>query len=252
VSARLAGKVAIVTGATEGIGTAVAEAFVAEGARIVAVARRAEPGEHLAARLGNSCRFVAGDVTDPGTAKSAIAEAERAFGPLDVLVNNAGVDLSGVPLLETTEAQARTVFEVNLFGAFRLMLEVARTMAGRGGAIVNVTSRLAHVGLAGSAVYGSSKGALHALSKGAAVEWAALGIRVNAVAPGLTETPMIRAWVNAHDNPDRFRSDRESSIPLGRFADPTDVAAAVVYLASDEAASVTGASIPVDGGYTAA
>jgi NAD(P)-dependent dehydrogenase (short-subunit alcohol dehydrogenase family) len=125
-------------------------------------------------------------------------------------------------------------------------------MRGRGGSIVNVTSRLAHVGLAGSAVYGASKGALHALTRGAAVEWADLGIRVNAVAPGLTETPMIKAWIEARDDPERFRSDREASIPLGRFADPWEVAAAVVYLASDEAASVTGASIAVDGGYTAA
>jgi NAD(P)-dependent dehydrogenase (short-subunit alcohol dehydrogenase family) len=252
VSGRLAGKVAIVTGATEGIGTAIAEAFVAEGAKVVAVARRAEPGERLAARLGDSCRFVAGDVAESATAERAIAVAEQAFGPLDVLVNNAGLDLSGVPLFETTEAQARQVFDVNVFGALQLMLEAARTMAGRGGSIVNVTSRLAHVGLAGSAVYGASKGALHALTRGAAVEWAALGIRVNAVAPGLTETPMIRTWIADQPDPERFRSDRESSIPLGRFAEPADVAAAVVYLASDEAKSVTGASITVDGGYTAA
>jgi NAD(P)-dependent dehydrogenase (short-subunit alcohol dehydrogenase family) len=191
-------------------------------------------------------------VAEPATAERAIVEAERAFGPLDVLVNNAGLDLSGVPLLDTTETQARTVFDVNVFGALQLMLEAARTMSGRGGSIVNVTSRLAHVGLPGSAVYGASKGALHALTRGAAVEWAPLGIRVNAVAPGLTETPMIRVWIEAQDDPTRFRREREASIPLGRFAAPEDVAAAVVYLASDEAASVTGASITVDGGYTAA
>jgi NAD(P)-dependent dehydrogenase (short-subunit alcohol dehydrogenase family) len=191
-------------------------------------------------------------VADPATGESAILEAERAFGPIDVLVNNAGLDLSGVPLLETTETQARTIFDVNVFGALRMMLDAARSMNGRGGAIVNVTSRLAHVGLPGSAVYGASKGALHALTRGAAVEWAPLGIRVNAVAPGLTETPMIRVWVEAQDDPHGFRREREASIPLGRFAAPEHVAAAVVYLASDEAASVTGASITVDGGYTAA
>jgi NAD(P)-dependent dehydrogenase (short-subunit alcohol dehydrogenase family) len=249
---RLDGKVAIVTGATEGIGTAIAEAFVAEGARVVAVARRPEPGERLARRLGDGCRFVAGDVAEPATAERAILEAERSFGPLDVLVNNAGLDLSGVPLLETTETQARTIFDVNVFGSLALMLEAARTMGGRGGSIVNVTSRLAHVGLPGSAVYGASKGALHALTRGAAVEWAPLGIRVNEVAPGLTETPMIRVWVDAQADPAQFRREREASIPLGRFAAPEDVASAVVYLASDEARSVTGASIAVDGGYTAA
>jgi NAD(P)-dependent dehydrogenase (short-subunit alcohol dehydrogenase family) len=252
MSGRLEGKVAIVTGATEGIGTAIAEAFVAEDARVVAVARRPDPGKRLAARLGDGCRFVAGDVADPATAERAIGEAKRRFGPLDVLVNNAGLDLSGVPLLESTEAQARDVFEVNVFGALQVMLRAARAMAGRGGSIVNVTSRLAHVGLAGSAVYGASKGALHALTRGAAVEWAPLRIRVNAVAPGLTETPMIRVWIEAQTDPTSFRSEREASIPLGWFADPSDVAAAVVYLASDEADAVTGASIAVDGGYTAA
>jgi len=125
-------------------------------------------------------------------------------------------------------------------------------MAGRGGSIVNVTSRLAHVGLPGSAVYGASKGALSSLTRGAAVELARLSIRVNEVAPGLTETPMIDLWIAEQPDPEAFRRERAASIPLERFADPDDVAAAVVYLASDEARSVTGARIAVDGGYTAA
>jgi NAD(P)-dependent dehydrogenase (short-subunit alcohol dehydrogenase family) len=251
VSERLAGKVAIVTGATEGIGLAISRAFVDEGASVVAVARRAEPGAQLTAELGDACRFVRGDVADPATAERAVEEAGRAFGPLDVLVNNAALDLSGVPLLETGEAQARELFDVNVLGALHLLRAAARAMAGRGGSIVNVTSRLAHVGLPGSAVYGATKGALHALTRGAAVEWAPLGIRVNAVAPGLTETSMIAVWVDAQPDPGAFRREREASIPQGRFAAPEDVAAAAVYLASDEARSVTGASIAVDGGYTA-
>jgi NAD(P)-dependent dehydrogenase (short-subunit alcohol dehydrogenase family) len=134
-----------------------------------------------------------------------------------------------------------------------MLLACARVMADRGGgSIVNVTSRLGLVGLPGSAWYGASKGALHALTRGAAVEWARAGIRVNSVAPGLTETPMIKTWVEAQDDPVAFRRAREATIPQGRFAEPEDVAAAVVYLASDESASVTGASISVDGGYTAA
>jgi NAD(P)-dependent dehydrogenase (short-subunit alcohol dehydrogenase family) len=252
VSGRLAGKVTIVTGATEGIGRAITGRFVREGASVVAVARRPEPGEALAAELGDRCSFVAGDVGDPATAERAVSEAERTFGLLDVLVNNAALDLSGVPLLETTEAQAREIFDANVFGALHLLQAAARAMRGRGGCVVNVTSRLAHVGLPGSAVYGASKGALSSLTRGAAVELAPLGIRVNEVAPGLTETPMIRVWVEAQPDPEAFRREREASIPLGRFASPEDVAAAVVYLASDEAQSVTGARIAVDGGYTAA
>jgi NAD(P)-dependent dehydrogenase (short-subunit alcohol dehydrogenase family) len=254
VSARLAGKVAVVTGATEGIGRAIAEAFVDEGARVTLVARRARPGLELAAELGaGRASFVEGDVADLATADRAVADALARFGGLDVLVNNAALDLSGVPLFETTPDQAREVFEVNVFGAFWMLLACARVMAERGGgSIVNLTSRLGLVGLAGSAWYGASKGALHALTRGAAVEWARAGIRVNSVAPGLTETPMIATWIDAHDDPAAFRRLREETIPLRRFSTPEEVAAAVVYLASDEAASVTGASISVDGGYTAA
>ncbi len=253
MSGRLAGKAAIVTGATEGIGRAIAHAFVREGARVVLVARRREPGERLAAALGAGTTFVAGDVADPDTADRAAAACQDAFGSLDVLVNNAALDLSGVPLLETTREQAREVFEVNALGALWMLLACGRVMAERGGgAIVNITSRLGLVGLPGSAVYGATKGALHALTRGAAVEWARLGIRVNSVAPGLTETPMIRTWVEAQPDPETFRREREESIPQGRFAEPEDVAAAVVYLASEEARSVTGASLSVDGGYTAA
>ena len=253
MNGRLAGKVAIVTGATEGIGRAIAVAFAREGARQVLVARRAEPGQQLAAELGEErAAFVAGDIGEPSTAERAVETATERFGPLDVLVNNAGLDLSGVPLLETSEAQAREIFDANVFGSLHMLLAAGRAMQGRGGSIVNVTSRLAHVGLPGSAVYGASKGALSSLTRGAAIEWAERGIRVNEVAPGLTETPMISVWVAAQPEPEAFRAERERSIPLGRFAEPEDVAAAVVYLASDESRSVTGALIAVDGGYTAA
>jgi NAD(P)-dependent dehydrogenase (short-subunit alcohol dehydrogenase family) len=250
---RLAGKVAIVTGSTEGIGRAVAVAFAAQGARQVLVARREQPGERLAADLGSDAVFIPGDVAQPATADRAVATALEQFGRLDVLVNNAGADLSGVPLLETTEAQARTVFEVNVFGSLWMLLAAAPVMAdGGGGSIVNLTSRLALVGLPGSAVYGASKGALHALTRAAAVEWARTGVRVNSVAPGLTATPMVATWIQEQDDPETFRAERAESIPQGRFATPDDVASAVVYLASDESASVTGTSISVDGGYTAA
>ena len=215
MSGRLGGKIAIVTGATEGIGRAVAGAFAGEGARLVLVARREQPGVELAGELGaDVASFVGGDVADPATADRAVETALERFGALDVLVNNAALDLSGVPLFDTTLERAREIFDVNVFGALAMQLACARVMAERGGgSIVNVTSRLGLVGLPGSAVYGASKGALHALTRGAAVEWARLGIRVNSVAPGLTETPMITAWVDAQAEPARVS-------PLARGVDP--------------------------------
>ena len=250
---RLAGKTAIVTGATEGIGRAVSEAFAREGAALVLVARRANPTAALAEELGGRAVPIAGDVADRQTADVAVAAAVEGFGRLDVLVNNAGHDLSGVPLFETSAEQARAIFDVNVFGAFWMLLAAGRAMADAGGgSIVNVTSRLGLVGMSGSAWYGASKGALHALTRGAAVEWARLGVRVNSVAPGLTQTAMIDTWIAGQPDPEAFRESRAETIPQGRFATPEDVAAAVLYLASDESASTTGASIAVDGGYTAA
>jgi NAD(P)-dependent dehydrogenase (short-subunit alcohol dehydrogenase family) len=251
---RLEGKVAIVTGATEGIGAAVARRFACEGSSLVLVARRREPGEALAAELGaERAVFVQGDIADAGTSKQAVGAAVGTYGRVDVLVNNAALDLSGVPLLETTLDQIHRLVEVNVVGSVLMLQAAAHAMreAG-GGAIVNLTSRLGLVGLPGSTVYGATKGALHALTRGAAVELAPYGIRVNSVAPGLTETPMVRTWIEEQADPEAFRARHAATIPQGRFATPEEVAAAVLYLASDESASVIGASISVDGGYTAA
>ncbi len=248
---RLAGKTAIVTGATEGIGAAVSRLFAREGARLVLVARRSEPGEALAAELGSEgAVFVAGDVGRPETARAAVEEAGR-FGPLDVLVNNAGLDLSG-DLLEMSEEDARRVFDVNVFGALFMLQAAAAAMRGRGGSVVNLSSRTASVGVPGMAVYGASKGALLALTRAAAIELAPLGIRVNAVAPGLTETPLVKAWIDEQADPSAFRAEAAATIPQGRFGEPEEVAAAVLFLASDEARHITGVSLPIDGGYTAA
>ncbi len=123
---------------------------------------------------------------------------------------------------------------------------------GGGGAIVNVTSRLAHVGVPEMAVYGAAKGALRALTHGTAIELAPLGIRVNAVAPGMTETPLLTEWLESADDPAARRRSVEERVPLGRLATPDQVAAAILFLASDAASHITGATLPVDGGYTAA
>jgi NAD(P)-dependent dehydrogenase (short-subunit alcohol dehydrogenase family) len=248
---RLAGKVAIVTGGTEGIGAAVSRAFRAEGARLVVVARREEPGRLLVEELGSECvRFLASDVGEEATSTAAVEAALESFGKLDVLVNNAALDFVR-EIFDTERADLERVFAANFFGAFAMLRECGRAMREGGGSIVNITSRNASVGVPSMGAYAAAKGALLSLTRIAAIEWAGYGIRVNAVAPGLTDTPLIRAWIEGQPDPAGFEAQLVGSVPLGRLARPEDVAQAVVYLASDESAHVTGASIPVDGGYTA-
>jgi NAD(P)-dependent dehydrogenase (short-subunit alcohol dehydrogenase family) len=252
VSGRVAGKCAIVTGATSGIGEAVAQRFAAEGARLVLVSRREELGRSLVARLpAGRALFLAGDVTDPGTATRATEAAVAEYGRCDILVNNAAMDYSG-DLLDASRDEVVRVFDVNFFGPLALLQAVASHMkVAGGGSIVNVVSRTASVGVATMAVYGASKGALLALTRAAAVELAPFAIRVNAVAPGLTDTPLVRAWLDAAPDPANLERAAEAEIPQGRFAIPDEVASAILYLASNEASHVTGVSLPVDGGYTA-
>jgi NAD(P)-dependent dehydrogenase (short-subunit alcohol dehydrogenase family) len=169
-----------------------------------------------------------------------------------VLVNNAGIDLDA-PLLDTPAEQVRRAFEVNFFGALSMLQEAARAMAQNGGgSIVNVSSRTASAGVPGMSVYGATKGALESLSRAAAVEMAAQQVRVNVVAPGLTRTRMNEEWLAERPDPKAFLDGVLQTIPQRRLGLPEDVAAAATYLASDESRHVTGATLAIDGGYTAA
>jgi len=252
VSGRLAGKISVVTGGTSGIGEATVRRFVKEGARVVVVARRSAPGERLVQELGEDhVRFLAGDVSSEATCAGALELAE-AWGGIDILVNNAAMDWNG-PILETSATDITRVLENNFVGGFLMLREAGRKMVERRrGSIVNVTSRNASVGVPTMGLYASAKGALLALTRAAAVEWAKDGVRVNAVAPGLTQTPLIRSWISEQKDPARFEKDVVSTIPQGRMADPAEVASAILFLASDESAHITGVSLAVDGGYTAA
>ena len=252
MSGRLAGKVAVVTGGTSGIGLATVHRFVEEGARVVVVARHRDAGDGLVAELGDGAvTFLAGDVADEATALASMEAAGR-LGGIDVLVNNAAMDWTSV-LVETAEEDLRKVLDVNFIGAFLMLREAGRVMLERKrGSIVNVTSRNASIGVPTMAVYASAKGALLALTRAAAIEWASTGVRVNAVAPGVTDTPLIRTWIDAQPDPASFEKGVAATIPQRRMAEPVDIANAIVFLASDESSHVTGASIAVDGGYTAA
>jgi len=206
----------------------------------------------LVAELGPvTTRFVSGDVASEATAKTAIGLAES-WGGLDVLVNNAAMDWVS-PILETSEADVRRVLDTNFIGAFLMQRESARRMLERrSGSIINLTSRNASVGVPTMGLYAAAKGALLSLTRAAAIEWADQGVRVNAVAPGLTNTPLVRTWINEQDDPVAFEKAVAAAIPQGRMAQPLDIANAILFLASDESRHVTGITLAVDGGYTAA
>jgi len=247
---RLEGKTALVTGAAGGLGAASAVALARSGAD-VALADR--PGVSLddtaagASAHGHRVVRVAMDIRDLAQVREGVAEAERGLGRIDVLVNNAGINRPG-PGLDVTEADWDAVFDTNVKGHFFVTQAVAPAMLARGyGRVIFVASQAGLVALPGQSLYCASKAAVILLAKGLAVEWAKQGVTVNAVAPTVVETNLTRARLA---NPE-FRASVLARIPAGRLATPGDVAAAVVYLASDEAGMVTGSVLSVDGGWTA-
>ena len=239
---RLEGLRAVVTGAGRGIGRACALALAAAGADVVALSRTAAELEAVVAEIGGGARAVRCDVTDPDAVGEAID------GPVDVLVTCAGANLPE-PFLDVPPEHLDALLAVNVRGTFLAAQAAARRMveAGAGGVIVTVSSQMGHVGAPNRTVYCAAKHAVEGLTKAMAVELAPHGIRVNAVAPTFVETPMTAPFLA---DP-AVRTDVERRIPLGRLGRPEDVAAAVVYLASPAAALVTGASLLVDGGWTA-
>lgn len=245
-------RVALVTGSTSGIGADIARRLHADGFHVVVTGRSEERARELLDELGNRADAVVADLTEPGAPKSVVDRVIEEHGRLDALVNNAALDHSG-PLIGMQHDAAQRVFETNSIAPLLLTAAAAGVMreAG-GGAIVNVTSRLARIGVPGMALYGASKGALRTFTRGAAVELAPYGIRVNEVAPGPTATPLYETWRAGQPEPRTVDAQVAATIPVGRIARPDDVAAAVAFLCSPDAAYITGTTIAVDGGYTAA
>src|SRR5258708_27881783 len=213
MTGRLEGKVAIVTGGTAGIGEATVRLFVEQGARVAIVAR------HASGLGDGSTRFVAGDVVDRRTAQAAVVAAEE-WGGADVLVNNAAMDWTS-SVLETSEDDVRRVLDTNFLGCLLMQHAAgAKTLQRGHGSIVNVTSRTASVGVPTMGLYAAAKGALLALTRTAAIEWARQGVRVHAVAPGLTRTQLVRTWIDDQPDPAAFAKQVGSTIPHGRMAEP--------------------------------
>jgi NAD(P)-dependent dehydrogenase (short-subunit alcohol dehydrogenase family) len=247
---RLAGKVALVTGGNAGIGEAIAKSFVREGAAVAITGRRQEELDRVVREIGpHSGRVmaIAGSVTDDGHARSAVAGVVQRFGAVDILINNAGVGEFGRRLHELDDETWARVLDVNLTGVFRMTRAAIPEMLKQGrGVIINISSIASLVGIPYLPVYAASKGALDALTRAIAIDYANDGIRCNVVNPGLIATPMAAPLMA---NPEQL-DPILAHYPIRRPGKPEEVAAMVLYLASDEAAWVTGGTFTIDGGMT--
>ncbi|MFD5856306.1 SDR family NAD(P)-dependent oxidoreductase [Streptomyces chartreusis] len=252
--ARFTDRTALVTGAGSGIGRTVALALAAEGANVVAAGRRREQLEETVALIeaaGGKALAVTADVSRATDVEAAVAAAVEFFGSLDVAVNNAGVFRGGAPLAELSEEDWRTQLDINVTGVFLALRAEIRQMRTQptGGAIVNIASTFGvHTRNPGAAAYSASKAAVSVLTRGAALDHIRDGVRINAVSPGAVETPM--SLRPGEDDAARAARAR-TALPLGRISTTDEVAAAVLYLASDDATSVVGTDLVVDSGATA-
>lgn len=245
---RLGGKVAIITGAAQGMGAAHARLFVEEGARVILTDVNADAGAALAQELGENASFIAHDVADWAGWQGVVAAAEERFGPVNVLVNNAGIIGPVKSILDFTPEEFTEVFKVNELGVFLGMKAVLPGMiANGGGSIVNISSIAGMLGTRASsnAAYCSTKFAVRGMSKLIAAQYGHHGIRVNSVHPGYILTPMMVAAT------DENGGGAAAAIPLGRLAQPIEVSRVVLFLASDESSFVSGAEHVVDGAMIA-
>ncbi|MFJ9339040.1 SDR family NAD(P)-dependent oxidoreductase [Streptomyces sp. NPDC101733] len=250
---RFTGKSVLVTGAGTGLGRAIALAFAAEGARVVVAGRTAGPLEETVALVraaGGTAEAVTTDVTDSTRVRALVERTVSLFGGLDVAVNNAGILRGTVPVADVSEEDWDAVLRTNVTGVWLAMKhEIAHMRANGGGAVVNISSNLgAHQRIPNAAAYITSKAAVSALTRAAALDHIHEGVRVNAVSPGASAAPMsLRPGETEADRAERVTTEN----PLGRVAEAEEVAAAVLYLASPAAGSVVGADLVVDSGSSA-
>jgi len=247
---QLQGKVAIVTGAAGGFGAGIAKRFVAEGAKVLIVDLDAAKAQTLASALGANAKAQKCDVSKGAEVHAAVKACVDAFGPPDIVVNNAGTTHRNQWMLDVDEATFDRVFDVNVKSIFHMAHAVVPIMRERkGGAIINVGSTAGIRPRPGLTWYNASKGAVNLMSKSMAAELGPFNIRVNAICPVMSATGMIELFLGAPDTPEN-RAKIIAGIPLGRMSTPEDVAEAALYLASDAGRFITGIELPVDGGRT--
>lgn len=247
---RLKDKVALVTGAGGGFGEGIAKAYAREGAKVAVVDIRGEEARRVAAEIGEAALPITCDVSLRADIDRAVAQTKARFGRLDVVVNNAGITHRNRPLLEVDEATFDRVFAVNVKSIYHMVQAVVPLMRAQGGGVIlNVGSTAGIRPRPGLTWYNASKGAVNLVSKSLAVELAPDRIRVNALCPVMGETGLLEDFMGMPDTPEN-RARFIATIPLGRLSRPTDIAAAAVFLASDEADLITGVELPIDGGRT--
>lgn len=246
MGARAKDKVVLITGGSRGQGAAEAHLLAAEGAQVVIGDIRRDMGQELAAEIGDACRFVELDVTDPASWDAAIAVTNTAFGGLDVLVNNAGI-AAYTPIIGGDVDEYKKVIDVNQLGVYLGMRSAAPAMKSRGGgSIINISSIDGLIGMPFVAAYVASKFAVRGMTKVAAIELARYGIRANSIHPGYIDTAMVREPMG-----DELAESLGKTVPLRRLGTSQEVAELVTYLASDASAYCTGSEFVIDGGVTA-
>ncbi|SER61749.1 NAD(P)-dependent dehydrogenase, short-chain alcohol dehydrogenase family [Faunimonas pinastri] len=245
---KLNDKIAIVTGGSSGIGLSIAERFIGEGATVYITGRRLAELEAAAERLGGKAKAIQSDVSDLSSLDRLFSTVQASEGRLDVLVANAGVIEQGL-IRDVSEQHFDKLFDINVKGTYFTMQKAIPLMNG-GGSIILVSSCLATKGFPGHSVYNASKAAVRSLVRTAAAELAASGIRVNTLSPGPVDTPIIEGQVGSPEAAEEFRKQAAGHVPLGRIGRPEELAAATVFLASDESSFSTGTDLVVDGGMT--
>ena len=247
---RLAGKTALITGAASGFGAEMARLYAAEGARVVIADINEGGAGQVAAAIGAAASPVRCDVTRRADVDAAVNHTLQTFGRLDIVVNNAGWTHRNQPLLQVSEAEFDRVYEINVKSIFHMTQAVVPMMRDQGGGVIlNIGSTAGIRPRPGLTWYNGSKGAVNLLSKSMAVELAPMKIRVNCIAPVIGHTALLESFMGVPDTPEN-RAKFIATIPLGRMSGPGDVARAALFLASDEAAFITGVEFPVDGGRT--
>lgn len=241
----LQGEHALITGGGTGIGLAIAQCFVAAGARVTIVGRRSEPLQIACEELGANATYIAADITDSTRLATLVADAEEKQGPLTILVNNAGVHLKKLAA-ETTDEEFQSVIQTHLFAAFSLSRNAAKGMLERGhGSILFTASMTSFIGMTKVVAYSAAKASYLGVVRALAAEWSAQGVRVNAIAPGWIHSAMTDKALN--DDPPR-KAKVLGRTPMGRMGEPHDIGWAAVYLSSPAAQFVTGTILPIDGG----